>query len=463
MKPPRTRGLLLAALALVLIAAPSAHASTAAVAVMPFRDLSGGKGSIGEAIRETVTTDLKEVSGLKVIERGNLDKVLAEQNLQSKKTDLDPLSTVRVGKLVGATLIVTGAYQKVTTNVRLTARFVSVETGEIVGTAKVDGAQSDFLSLQDRVTAQLLQSAGIEQKRVQVFAARRRPKVKSLHTIELYGDAVVEPDDNKRKALLQETVKIDPGFVYASRDLDALEQRIRQYAAVAQDAQTKEMKEQLSKIEGDLRTEKDPMKVYMYYTQIFSKLMMAGRYKTLIAVCEKVVANPPPTPASLAAAGSLAEMAQMWLVRGHESLKDDDGMLREGERFMAKYPTSMCFSTIQMLLNTAIDRKRDREAGKDKAAQEIASLGAQRNDPCRTGQIYKSNAQLVLAKRDLEACVKQGNHAATPWLAPFLLVFVNYDMGHYKDARRWIDQLRTEYPEQYRNVRHLETMMPREE
>src|ERR1044072_4987539 len=115
-----------AALVAALVSAPPARASASSPtgAFMPFKDLSGGRGAVGEAIRETVTTDLKEVRGLSVIERGAIDKVLAEQSLQAPRPDLDPLSTVKVGKLLGASLIVTGAYQRAAATVRLTARFV---------------------------------------------------------------------------------------------------------------------------------------------------------------------------------------------------------------------------------------------------------------------------------------------------------------------------------------------------
>ena len=102
------------------------------VAVMPFKDLSGGKGQVGEAIRETVTSDLKD-TGLKVVERGNIDKVIAEQNLQAKKNDLGMAESIRVGTLLGATMIVAGAYQRAASQVRVTARFVDVATGEIKG------------------------------------------------------------------------------------------------------------------------------------------------------------------------------------------------------------------------------------------------------------------------------------------------------------------------------------------
>src|SRR5947199_10271609 len=111
------------ALVFLSLLASLARAANPTVAVMPFKDLSGGKGNVGEAIRETVTSDLKDVSGLRVIERGRIDQILSEQNLQANKADLDASSTVKVGKLLGATLIVTGAYQKAAASVRLTARF----------------------------------------------------------------------------------------------------------------------------------------------------------------------------------------------------------------------------------------------------------------------------------------------------------------------------------------------------
>src|SRR4051812_5180889 len=148
-------------LALVFVAT-SASAATPTVAVLPFRDLSGGKAAVGEAIRETVTSDLKTLGGVRVVERAQLDRVLGEQHLQGA-ADVDAATAARLGKLVGATLIAVGAYQQAQSAGRLPARFVAVETGEIVGTAKVDGRAADFLRLQDKVTAELLRSAGMQQ------------------------------------------------------------------------------------------------------------------------------------------------------------------------------------------------------------------------------------------------------------------------------------------------------------
>src|SRR5689334_18255587 len=109
------------------------------IAVMPFKDLMDGKGSVGEAIRETVTADLKEVSGLQVVERGQIDQVIGELKLEGAKNDLGPAATMKVGSLVSATLVVIGSYQAYGATARVSARFVDVKTGEVVGAAKVDG------------------------------------------------------------------------------------------------------------------------------------------------------------------------------------------------------------------------------------------------------------------------------------------------------------------------------------
>ena len=99
----------------------------AVVAVLPFHDLTGGPtagrgGSAGEALRETVTADLRNAGGgLRVVERDALESVVRELDLRAKPgalSDPDPASTLKLGRLVGATHVVTGAYQRSGNTVR---------------------------------------------------------------------------------------------------------------------------------------------------------------------------------------------------------------------------------------------------------------------------------------------------------------------------------------------------------
>ncbi|HEX8950718.1 MAG TPA: hypothetical protein VF945_02680 [Polyangia bacterium] len=417
------------------------------VAVMPFKDLSGGKGQVGEAIRETVTSDLKDV-GLKVVERGNIDKIIAEQNLQAHKNDLGMAESIRVGTLLGATMIVAGAYQKAASQVRVTARFVDVATGEIKGSAKVDGSTADFLSLQDKVCAELVKSAGLGHAEVQHFAKRVRPKVKSFKAIELYGDAVTQTDDKKRLELLKLSLNEDPQFVYASRDLDALEKRMKQYVAVSQNAQRGATAELLRK----LASEKDPMQRYTQYGMLTGQLMTQGRWRTLIAVSRAFAADPPKLP--MQSPISPAEQAQSNIVKGYDQLHDDDGVLREGEKFLAKYPASMFVTLIRAEMNNAINHKHAVEDGKQEAAEAIAKLPpGERGDPCKTAPIYNEKHQLAEAKRDYIACDQRGG---PPYWKPgnmaLILARLALDTNDVALMKSSLARLEREDPKMYRQI-----------
>jgi TolB-like protein len=444
-----------AALALVaaLVALPGTARAVSTVAVMPFKDLSGEKGSIGEAIRETVTSDLKDVPGIKVIERSNIDAVLAEQNLQSIKSDLDPLSTVRVGKLLGATLIVAGAYQKADKNVRLTARFVRVETGEIVGTAKVDGAAAEFLSLQDKVTAQLLRSAGIAQAHVQKFAARKRPKLKTLRTVELYGDAVVETDDEKKVEYLKQALDADPNFSYAVRDLDELQQRMKKYEAVAE----RELDKKTREMHAALEKETDPDKRANMQMQYMAQLVSARRYRTLRAEARRVAERP--LEKSKSAPVDVNEIAAFYVVQASSFLHDHDAVLGEGERFLKRYPASMYFKVVESQMQQSIDKKRQMEDGKAKAADELGKLNSrERWDLCRLAQIYDRAAQFKEAQRLYRACIEAGVNRA-PYIYS-ALVRVETELADWAAAKRDLAAMDKLGPEAQRLRSSLEFSVP---
>jgi TolB-like protein len=391
------------------------------VAVMPFRDLSGGKNAVGEAIRETVTTDLKDVPELTVVERGAIDKILGEQHLQSSRFELDPSSTVKVGKLLGASLIVTGAYQKAGAAVRLTARFVKVETGEVVGTAKVDGSTSDFLQLQDRITVELLRSAGMG-RHVEKFARRSRPKLKSLKAVELYGDAVAEPDEEKRVEILKLALNEDPSFEYAVRDLDALEKRLKSLEKVQRAAENKKLDE----LRKQMNAESDPEKRKNLEIQVAMQLSMSRRWVELRRLARSTKVG--------------SDGAGFYLVQTDYLLHDWDAVLHDGEQFLSKYPTSMYFSSIKGMVEQTIAKKRKMEEGKATVAAELAKVeGERRWNLCQFGWIYRNHEQHVEARRFLRACLEVGTTEAKSVLPQ--LVQEDLECGDLSQARKDVADL----------------------
>ena len=83
---------------------------------------------IGAGIAETVTADLKNVQGLTVIGRERIFDAL--RNLQSSDAaQLDDRFAIEIGRGLGARWIVSGGYQRIGDHLRITARFVEVQTG----------------------------------------------------------------------------------------------------------------------------------------------------------------------------------------------------------------------------------------------------------------------------------------------------------------------------------------------
>ena len=422
------------------------------VAVLPFRDLSvaaaltgsdtaSGSASsssdaatsasaIGEAIRETVTSDLKERGGLRVVERSSLDRVLREQGVQAAQRDPDLSSLIKLGKVVGATLIVIGAFQKLPPQLRLTARLVRVETSEILGTAKVDGSTREFLRLQDRITAALLRSAGlpVHAKRFEE-SAPKRPPISSLRTLETYGQAALAKTDEERQQRLKTVVAEDRDFTYAQRDLQDLERRLARYQADARPLQERMLDDlraqaQKAQQQGDVAQAANAM------VQLLARLAAQARWHAIVREARAFLQALPPQPEG----NNLIDAIAMMLVQYDGSLKDYDAVLRDGEWYLKRTPGSAMFMSIDTAIKQAIESKRRVEEGKKQVAKELADAPAgQPKDKCRLGDLYRNAEQYTDAIAHYEACSKSGTKGRDDVLP--LLLLSAFNGGLWKTLR----------------------------
>jgi hypothetical protein len=307
------------------------------------------------------------------------------------------------------------------------------------------------------VTVELLKSAGIEARHVQHFAQRTRPKVKSWRTVELYADAVVEPDDGKKKQLLVAALGEDPAFVYASRDLDALEERLRQYDAAAR----REQERALHDLHQSVQTEKDPAVLYAKYSQLLGSLFAQRRWRALLVLARAIGANPPP-PAP-PPYPSLTELAAFYLVEAEQALHEDDALLGDGEKFIAQHAASSYFTSVRTAVDQAIDRKHDAADGANRAAEEIAHLDAkERADACKVASIYASHHQGRDARRLYERCLEAGSSVFPKKMVYVNLTMLNAGLGDFTSARRWLHELEVTDPETWRSMKNVQLSWPSE-
>jgi tetratricopeptide (TPR) repeat protein len=310
--------------------------------------------------------------------------------------------------------------------------------------------------MQDKITAELLKSAGMEQKKVQRFATRVRPKLKDLKPIELYGDAVVETDEAKKRQLLVAALDADPSFTYAARDLDALEARLKEYDKTARAAQDKEIRE----LQNEIGNEKDPQ-AYMKAMTLMGKLTAQMRWKTL-KLCAKSLENskiqPPPGSAI-----TVPELASFYLLMCYMNEKNDDALLHDGEKFLAKYPASMYSVSVRTWLDQAIERKRQAFEGEQEVVKAVNDMEPQkRADLCQVGMVYNEHHQYKEARRLLDQCLQSGKSVFPRPVIYQLLIVMSSQLGDYAAGRRYLEQLQREDPKSYNSMKGMTAGWPKD-
>lgn len=126
------------------------------VAVLSFNNVTQREEDawLGVGIAETVTADLKNIGGIVVIGRERIYEALRHWH-EDLRAEFDEKMATRIGQEVGARWIIGGGYQRLGDMLRITARAVEVETGEVVKTVKIDGRMDDVFALQDKIVIEL--------------------------------------------------------------------------------------------------------------------------------------------------------------------------------------------------------------------------------------------------------------------------------------------------------------------
>ena len=123
------------------------------LAVMDFANLSSDPETawLGAGIAETVTSDLASLDRFRVVDRWRVLEAVRRTS-----------GTVQeVGAALGAKVMVTGGFQRGGPNLRITARLVDLERGDMLADAKVDGPIESVFALQDGIVRVFARELGV--------------------------------------------------------------------------------------------------------------------------------------------------------------------------------------------------------------------------------------------------------------------------------------------------------------
>jgi TolB-like protein len=110
-----------------------------------------------KGLADMLITDLSNINMLTIVERDKIESILQEQKLNNSK-DFDPNTASKLGKLLGAQIILTGGYFEMMGSLRVDARFIDVQTGKILKSDGVDGETSNFFKLQKQLTWKIVKN-----------------------------------------------------------------------------------------------------------------------------------------------------------------------------------------------------------------------------------------------------------------------------------------------------------------
>nr|MBF0222264.1 hypothetical protein [Desulfobulbaceae bacterium] len=182
---------------------------------MPFENV--GKNQeldwLSMGISETITNDLLSIPGIVLVERLQIRNVLEEQKLQLTGL-VDEKTAIEVGKMIGADILVLGAYQKSAETLRLTSRFVDVETGSVIQSTKATGPMDKVFDLQDAIVTGLALNLKIELKKQELDKITQQP-TKSIEAYSHFGKGALLQAKLDGPGSLEELKKasdIDPNF-----------------------------------------------------------------------------------------------------------------------------------------------------------------------------------------------------------------------------------------------------------
>jgi TolB-like protein len=121
------------------------------LSVLPFKGAAVDHASdLGAGLTEALVTGLAGADGIVLVERGQIDVDIGELEFQHGQY-VDPATRAELGKIKGAEVVIIGAVAVAGDDVRLTARYVDVESGEVLFAVKADGSASALFDLQDHL------------------------------------------------------------------------------------------------------------------------------------------------------------------------------------------------------------------------------------------------------------------------------------------------------------------------
>jgi hypothetical protein len=372
---------------------------------------------------------------------------------------------------VGAKTVVLGGFQQSGQQLRITARFVAVESGVVVDTAKVTGRMENVFTLQDDIAARLI---GEKMPRA-ADPKRQRSGSQVLKAYRLYSMSLGASSDADKVSYLRQSLQVNPEFVYAEEDLAALEEKLKQYKQRSDETKAKQTVALNQTVWDESAS---PEERSQKAIGLMTVLASDRRYRRLRDEAARIYSL------KLRPIGSAdpTEMASYWLFLSDQQLHKEDEALQVGERHLKQFPGGMYYQNIENQMKALIDTRRTRDGNREQIATTLAAIEKERAERQQEGRDRKllENAQrnldfqrcskifaLKQQERSLQECegfkkkwcaAKDPSAQEQCFFASFLRAMAHADLGQFDQAKAIARQLAADEPQKTKDSGLLTVM-----
>jgi len=209
------------------------------IAVTYFDNHSGDAtyDALGRGLADMLITDLSVLAGVTVVERARLNDLLAELEL-ARGEFIDSATAARIGMGLGARYVLTGSMTTVAPQMRIDARLIRVEGGEVAQAWSVEGRAEEFFLLEKELGITIVDTLQV-QASPRESARMGRVETESFDAFVEWSrglDALDRGAMEEAQRALEAALGHDSGFGQAQRALEAMGQRIDELDQARSDA-----------------------------------------------------------------------------------------------------------------------------------------------------------------------------------------------------------------------------------
>jgi TolB-like protein len=218
----------------VLVPVPLARSVAPAIRVAVSDFQPGGatpedQRSLGAGLQSMLTTDLAASSHITVVERARLADVRKELKL-GHSAAADPATAAKLGRLAGASHLVTGTFTLVGNTLRLDARVIDVGTGRVALATDASGDKDTFFELEKKIAGAIISELGVTltPKERASFA---RVQTADWQALRRFGDGLrlfEDADYDRALQALRDATERDREFKLAATTLESYERLVRE-------------------------------------------------------------------------------------------------------------------------------------------------------------------------------------------------------------------------------------------